>query len=236
MAAFCCVTTVYAEDFTFQWVGSPPQDLVVKYRIYWRSDDTWYNAEDMEEIPIENLSDPENPEWTLRIYPAINSDELYFAATAVDNYGSESDYSNEVSSLSGNMSGSGPESGNDGGECFIATAAYGSYMEAHVMILRKFRDRFMLTHPAGRTLIRLYYTCSPPFAYFIAEHQALRAVTRWVLLPLVGVSWVTLQLDPFKFLVLMILFSSVCGMIGTVLKRGLIRGRSCETFLHLHVN
>ena len=48
--------------------------------------------------------------------------------------------------------------GGSGGGCFIATAAYGSYMEPHVMILRDFRDRLLLTNPVGKALVELYYT------------------------------------------------------------------------------
>ena len=51
----------------------------------------------MEEIPVNNLSDPQNPEWTLQTTIPFYSDTLYFVLTAVDNYGFESDYSNEVS-------------------------------------------------------------------------------------------------------------------------------------------
>jgi hypothetical protein len=69
--------------------------------------------------------------------------------------------------------------------CFIATAAYGSYLDPHVAILRAFRDGFLVKHWCGRSFVDLYYRCSPPLARLIARHPALRTTTRWVLTPLV---------------------------------------------------
>ncbi len=67
-------------------------------------------------------------------------------------------------------------------------------------------------HLFVKLLLGLYNTYSPPVADFIAKHANLRALVRWSLLPLVGVSWVTLNLDPTATLVFMLLLSS--GFIG----------------------
>jgi hypothetical protein len=80
----------------------------------------------------------------------------------------------------------------DGG-CFIATAAFGSYMETHVEILRNFRDVYLLTNRAGRAFVSLYYKYSPPVADFIAKHGTLKAAVRCGLYPLVGLSYVVLH-------------------------------------------
>jgi len=100
----------------------------------------------------------------------------------------------------------------DGGGCFIATAAYGSYMEPYVMVLREFRDRFLLTNTVGTACVGFYYIYSPPVADFIARNETLQAAVRLSLLPVVGVSWISLKFGTVTTLVLIILLGS--GLIG----------------------
>ena len=81
-----------------------------------------------------------------------------------------------------------PECGyyNSGGSgCFIATAAYGSALEPHVVALRQFRDEYLRRTALGRAFIRLYYRYSPPVAAAIARHGSLRLLARVALTPIV---------------------------------------------------
>ena len=77
------------------------------------------------------------------------------------------------------------DQGGDNGRCFIATAAYGSYLAPEVRELRRFRDEVLLTSAPGRAFVDAYYALSPPIAAFIADHDAARAITRWALTPVV---------------------------------------------------
>jgi hypothetical protein len=78
-----------------------------------------------------------------------------------------------------------PVDGNDGGSCFVATAAYGSYLEPEVRLLRDFRDQRLMTNVPGRAFVSWYYRTSPPFADVIAGSEVLRFVSRLALTPLV---------------------------------------------------
>jgi hypothetical protein len=69
--------------------------------------------------------------------------------------------------------------------CFIATAAYGSYLEPEVRLLRDFRDEWLLPYRHGQVFVTWYYRTSPPVADYIAERDWLRVLARMALTPLV---------------------------------------------------
>ncbi|MEM7363664.1 MAG: CFI-box-CTERM domain-containing protein [Pseudomonadota bacterium] len=78
-----------------------------------------------------------------------------------------------------------PEQSSEGAGCFIATAAYGSYLSPEVQTLRDFRDDHLIGHPIGDMIVSFYYDVSPPMAETIANNEGLRSVTRFALTPLV---------------------------------------------------
>jgi subtilisin family serine protease len=152
---------------------------------------------------------------------------LVDGAIDMGDYGEDNIYGNGRLNLDINaaISSSTGTGGGGGGGCFIATAAYGSYEAPYEMILRKMRDRFLLTNAAGKAFVHLYYTYSPPMADIIANHNSLKIAVRIGLLPLVGVSWLALKTGVlFTLFTLTLLTLFIMGFIRLVCFR-MIRRR-----------
>jgi enediyne biosynthesis protein E4 len=112
----------------------------------------------------------------------------------------------------GNGGGGGGNGGGGGGGCFIATAAFGSPMEPQVQLLREFRDRYLQPHEWGRKLIEAYYTYSPPAAEVVQGKEALRALVRLLLWPVIGIVWFIVKTSGVMKIALFI--GLACAFIG----------------------
>jgi hypothetical protein len=80
------------------------------------------------------------------------------------------------------------EGGNSSGFCFIATAAFGSYEDRYVRVLRDFRDDVLLPTRSGQAFVDWYYAHSPPAAAWIADHMAARIGVQLLLWPVIGLA------------------------------------------------
>ena len=117
-----------AAEVTLAWDANTETDLA-GYNIYYdtSSGPPYYGTgADQGDSPItvlcDDLDDPQNPEFTIT---GLDDDQdYYFALTAFDNEGNESDYSNEVSTASGPGGGE-SSGGGGGGGCFIGTTING---------------------------------------------------------------------------------------------------------------
>lgn len=71
-------------------------------------------------------------------------------------------------------------------ECFIATACFGSKYEPTVVMLRHFRDDYLLSNTLGTKFVNFYYQNSPPIAAEISGSPWQQAVVRVLLTPLIA--------------------------------------------------
>jgi len=102
-----------------------------------------------------------------------------------------------------------PDDGDEGGGCFIATAAYGSLLHPHVKTLRDFRDKYLVSNRFGREFVDLYYKYSPFIADLIAKKKSLRVIFQINLTPFVVLCYSMVHLGPIVtggLLILVLLF------------------------------
>lgn len=90
-------------------------------------------------------------------------------------------------------------------KCFIATATFGSPLHPYLDILRSFRDKKLLANSWGRKFVKWYYKNGPIGARWIEEHSYVKPVVRVLLMPLIAVSYLSVQHENlFWFLSFMI--------------------------------
>ncbi|MHB9096301.1 MAG: CFI-box-CTERM domain-containing protein, partial [Syntrophales bacterium] len=107
-------------------------------------------------------------------------------------------------------------------KCFIATAAYGSYLHPFVSILRAFRDSYLMTNRPGASFVAWYYRLSPPLAEAIGSSPVLRAGVRILLLPFVGFGYLCLAIGLVPTLILVL--AALLLLIGICKAKPLISG------------
>jgi hypothetical protein len=183
---------------SFAWDKNTEPDLA-GYRVFYKEKGQNY--------------DFNNPAWegtatTCTLSGLNDNTTYYFVARAYDIYGNESENSVELSGPNGGVTINSGDGGGGGG-CFIATAAFGSIIDPHVKLLRRFRDRFLLTNVPGKIFVRLYNEFSPSIADVISKQKRLRMIVRWILFPLIGFCWMLLHLGLGPSLLIYSLIGSV---------------------------
>jgi len=83
--------------------------------------------------------------------------------------------------------------GSSGGTCFIATAAFGSYVDPHVQVIKDFRDQCLLTNMPGRWFVGMYNTYGPFCANLLNAHPWCKPFVRLALMPVIGISYFALK-------------------------------------------
>lgn len=167
------IQSANAANVTLAWDANADSDLVAGYKIYYGKSSGNYST---------NVDAGNVTEYT--VTGLDSNTKYYFVATAYDIYTIESDYSNEVSTTTG--AAPTPASSSSSSGCFIATAAYGSDMAQEVIVLKKFRDDYLLKTSAGKKFVKFYYEISPPIASFIKNSKLLKTTVRIALTPIVS--------------------------------------------------
>jgi hypothetical protein len=167
------VPAAHAGQVTVAWDANPEPE-VAGYKIYYGTRSGSYTAS----LDAGNAT-------SILLSGLQDGATYFFAAVAYDASNNESGFSNEITYAvpAGATASGDPSSGST--SCFIATAAFGSYRAPEVILLQKFRDRFLLTNAPGKMFVEFYYRVSPPIADFIGHYDSLKRATRLALKPLI---------------------------------------------------
>jgi hypothetical protein len=95
-------------------------------------------------------------------------------------------------------------------------------MAREVDVLRKFRDRVLLSHTTGRVAVGAYNRVSPPLARVIARSETLRALVRAGLRPIVSGASLLQGRDALAFYLAVGIVSLMAAALVTVV---VARGR-----------
>jgi hypothetical protein len=169
------VPAAHAGQVTVAWDANPEPE-VAGYKIYYGTRSGSYTAS----LDAGNAT-------SILLSGLQDGATYFFAAVAYDASHNESGFSNEITYAVPAGAGAAAADDSSSGKvsCFIATAAFGSYRAPEVILLQKFRDRFLLTNAPGKMFVELYYRVSPPIADFIGHYDSLKRATRLALKPLI---------------------------------------------------
>lgn len=62
--------------------------------------------------------------------------------------------------------------------CYIATMVYKDYNHPKVMVLRDFRDDFLLNYFVGRKFVKFYYKYSPPLVELLRDKRIINNIIK----------------------------------------------------------
>ncbi len=102
--------------------------------------------------------------------------------------------------------------------CFVATAAYGTFLDDHVTLLRQFRDAYMMPYGLGRKVVGVYYRFSPALADIVNENVLLRGAVRIALWPFVVLALFMLKVSStikITGIILTVFFAGFCMRLKT---------------------
>ena len=105
-----------------------------------------------------------------------------------------------------------------GKQCFVTTAAYGDSDHPVVVVLRQFRDRFLLPTEPGKAAVRYYYEVGPSLAAAIEDKPLACLLVRLLVTPLGGFALLALSC-PVLIPLILLLSWGLARLILQILKR-----------------
>jgi hypothetical protein len=196
--------------FVAKWTDDTNSEDDLEYVVYYS--DAPFGEDDLE--AVDERDDIKTKSFAVE--SGLSNDVTYYVSVAArDHADNDSALSNQLEVTPASttdfweayQSAGGSE---EGGFCFIATAAYGTPLEAELGTLRRFRDQLLLQSEAGRWLVARYYETGRFWAAWIADKPALRAVVRVLLVPVVWFADLVLTLGAEgSFLAMLALFWGV---------------------------
>ena len=216
------------QNLKVSWEDDVNSSGTVEYNVYWSEDspDVFDDTEAWQEAAE---SKGGLTAKSYQVKSLVNGTNYYVAISSEDEVGNESELSTvemaaplAVDDFWEYYSNNG--GGEEGGFCFVATAAHGTYMAPAVITLRHFRDRVLLSNAWGRALVDVYYRYSPPLARAIADSPVLKAASRMLLAPLVAVAWLAVDASASQRIALLLLLTLGVAGLG-VWRRSVVRAR-----------
>lgn len=194
--------------FVAKWTDTNTEDDI-EYVVYYGesgfSEDDLANVKSADDITSSSYA----------VESGLTNDITYYVSVAArDEAENESALSNQLQVMPASTtdfweSYKGAGGADNGGFCFIATAAYGTPLEGELGTLRRFRDEMLMGSDAGRSFVHAYYQLGRFGASYIADKPVLRAVVRVALVPLVWLAEITLALGPYgAFVALLVVFAA----------------------------
>jgi prepilin-type N-terminal cleavage/methylation domain-containing protein len=112
-----------------------------------------------------------------------------------------------------------------GKQCFVTTAAYGDADHPVVIVLRQFRDRFLLPTEPGKALVRYYYEVGPSLAAAIEDRPLACLLVRLFVTPAAGFALLSLSC-PVMIPLILLLSWGLARLVLKALQRRSLRRRS----------
>jgi hypothetical protein len=190
-------------SLTASWTDEINNKDEVVYSLYW-------SKEDFNSIDDEGVSSKTGIQTkSYRITGLALNATYYVAVAAKDEFDNVSDLSDPISAVPVSVADfweTYKESGGneDGGYCFIATAAFGSYSAPTVRVLRDFRDQVLLSSAAGRVLVDFYYVHGARAAAWMADKPLVKGAVRGLLWPVAGLAWLITHLGLLTVVLLLL--------------------------------